>query len=87
VVKVLETLVSSKVQNFLDENGIIINCQHGFIKRKSYFTNLLPTLEDWTSTIDQGFGVDVAYLDFSKAFNSVPHQRLFQKLAILWFWW
>ena len=41
----------------------------------------MTILEDWTFAIDQGHGVDVAYLDFSKAFNSVPHQRLLQKLA------
>jgi len=38
-------------------------------------------LEDWTSAVDQGYRVDVAYLDFSKAFDSVPHQRFLQKLA------
>jgi len=57
------------------------HCQHGFIKKKSCLTNLLLTLEDWTCAIDQGFGVDAAYLDFSKAFDSVPHKRLFQKVA------
>jgi len=75
VVKVLETLVRSKV---LDKNKIIINCQHSFIKK---ITSLLSTIEDWTRATDQGLGVDVAHLDFSKAFDLVPHQRLFQKLA------
>jgi len=67
--------------SFLDENEFITNCQHGFMKKKSCFTNLLATLEDWTIAVDQGYGVDVAYLDFSKAFDSVPYQRLLQKLA------
>jgi len=81
VVKVLESLVRSRVLGFLDDNEIITSCQHGFIRKKSCFTNLLSTLEDWTLALDQGFGVDVAYLDFTKAFDSVPHRRLFQKLA------
>ena len=67
---------------YLDENEIVTNCQHAFFKKKSCFTNLLSVLEDWTSAVDQGYGVDVAYLDFSKAFDLVPHQRLVQKLAI-----
>jgi len=56
--------------------------QHGFICKKSCFTNsnLLATFEDWTSTLDQGYGVDVIYLDYNKAFDSVPHQRLLCKL-------
>ena len=62
VVKVLEGLVRSKMMSFLDENEIITNCQHSFIKKKSCFTNLLTTLEDWTSAVDQGYGIDVAYL-------------------------
>ena len=66
---------------YLDENDIVTTCQHGFIKKKSCFTNLLTVLEDWTSAVDKGYGVDVAYLDFSKAFDSVPHQRLIQKLS------
>jgi len=69
------------MMSFLDENEIITNCQYGFIKKKSCFMNLLMTLEDWTSAVDQGYGVDVAYLDFSKAFDSAPHQRLLQKLV------
>ena len=81
VIKVLETLIKSKMMTFLDENKVIANCQHGFIKKKSCFTNLLMTLVDWTIAVDQGYGVDVAYLDFSKAFDSVPHQRHLQKLA------
>jgi len=52
VIKVLETLVRSNMMKFLDENEIITNCQHGFIKKKSCFTNLLTTLEGWTAAVD-----------------------------------
>ena len=37
VIKVLETLVRSKIMKFLDENEIITNCQHGFIKKKLFY--------------------------------------------------
>jgi len=40
----------------------------------------LATFEDWIRTLDQGYGVDVIYLDYSKVFDSVPHQRLLCKL-------
>ena len=68
VIKISETLIWSKMMKYLDEKDIT-RCQHSFIKKKSCFTNLFITL-------DQGYGVDVAYLDFCKAFDSVPHQRL-----------
>ena len=39
---------------------------------RSCVTNLLATLEDWTSILDFESSVDI-YLDFSKAFHSVRH--------------
>ena len=77
VVKVLESVIRTELLKFLSENYIL---SHGFICRKSCFTNLLVTFEDWTRILDQGYGVDVIYLDYSKAFDSVPHQRLLCKL-------
>ena len=43
----------------------------------------LSVLEDWTLAVDQGCGVDVAYLDFSKSFDSVPHHRLAQSWLVM----
>ena len=34
----------------------------------------------WTGALNSGLGVDVIYLDYSKAFDSVPHLRLISKL-------
>ena len=54
--------------------------QHGFLRGRSCLTNLLTFLELVTKTVDDGNPVDAVYLDFSKAFDRVPHQRLLTKL-------
>ena len=65
---------------YLTDNAIVTHYQHGFVPKKSCFTNLLKTLEAWTDEVDSGYDVDVIYLDYSKAFDSVPHFRLIEKL-------
>jgi len=36
--------------------------------------------ESWTQALIAGFGIDVLYLDYRKAFDSVPHKRLLEQL-------
>ena len=40
-------------------------------------------MESWTKALDRGESIDVAYLDFMKAFDTVPHKRLIGKLKII----
>ena len=54
--------------------------QHGFRPRRSCTSQLLEVLDDWSNTIEAGSSVDALYLDFKKAFDAVPHQRLLSKL-------
>ena len=46
-------------------------------------TNILVFLDKITEWVDQGEVVDVVFLDFAKAFDKVPHQRLLLKVASL----
>ena len=48
--------------------------------RKSCLTNLLESFQDWIHSVDGGFGVDIIYLDYKKAFDSMPHRRLLHEL-------
>ena len=64
----------------LEQNRLISNRQHGFVKGRSCLTNLIEFFEELTRKIDQDKAVDVVYMDFSKAFDKVPHGRLIQKV-------
>ena len=80
--KVLESLIRDKIIQHMSESGLLHPAQHGFLPRRSCATQLIEVLEDWNRALDAGESVDVAYLDFSKAFDSVPHQRLLHKLQV-----
>ena len=65
---------------FLVKHNLINTSQHGFLKARSCLTNFLCFFEEITKWVDDGSPVDVVYLDFQKAFDKVPHQRLLLKL-------
>jgi len=70
---------------YLDSNSIVTECQHGVVAGRSCLTNLLEVFEDLNQCLDEGYGIDVIYLDYRKAFDTVPRQRLIHKLQLLGF--
>ncbi len=64
-------------------NDLLASSQHGFMPNKSCCTNLLEFFEKVTSVIDQGSPFDIIFLDFAKAFDKVPKERLLEKLRAL----
>ena len=64
----------------MEKNSLSNKSQHGFMKTRSCMTQLLETLEEWTDLLDKKFSIDVIYLDFQKAFDTIPHQRLLSKV-------
>ena len=83
VCKLLETLIRDHMVEFLVKHKLINTSQHGFLKARSCLISLLYFLEEITKWVDDGSPVDVVYLDFQKAFDKVPHQRLLLKLKAL----
>ena len=77
--KVMESLLRDIILKHVMENNLMSEDQHGFSKGKSCMSNLLITLEDVTESLDEDFSVDIIYLDYSKAFDTVPHKRLISK--------
>ena len=60
----------------------ISDTQHGFLKGKSCLSNLLNCFDKIDDILCNGDDVDILYLDFQKAFDTVPHHRLLYKLEM-----
>ena len=72
----MESIIRDKMLKFAQENSFMTNDQHGFMKNRSCLTNVMETFEDWTKAVDSGYGIDVIYLDYQKAFDTASHKRL-----------
>ena len=79
--KLLEHIVCSHIHDHLDKYNILTPMQHGFRKRHSCESQLIITLHDLMSYFDKKITVDVAILDLSKAFDTVPHDKLLHKIS------
>ncbi len=75
-----ESIIKDQLINHLLDNHLIKNTQYGFLSNKSVTTNLLEFLEKITEMFDNNKPLDIIYLDFAKAFDKVPKQRLIKKL-------
>jgi hypothetical protein len=64
----------------LKENDMLTPSQYGFVPGRSISLQLLRVMDDWTEAWENDTEIDCAYLDFSKAFDWVPHRRLIAKL-------
>ena len=90
--KIMEKIIRDHINKHMQLNKLYSPHQHGFRKGRSCSTQLLEVTEDWTKLLDEDNSVDCIYLDYKKAFDSVPHQRLMIKLHAygirgkLWKW-
>jgi len=80
LLKILERIVLSKIYNQLVNNNFHFADQHGFVCGHSTCTNLLECLNDVTLNFHDNYQTIIIYIDFSKAYDFVPHDKLFVKL-------
>ena len=83
VVKLLERKIKEELVAYLSTTGFISDRQHGFTAGRSCLSNLLTAREEWAHLLNDRISVDVAYIDFQKAFDKVHHTKLLEKLVSL----
>ena len=76
----METMIADKMKKFMSDKSF--EGQHGFSAGKSTVTQLFETLDDWTKSLDQNLLIDVLYIDIAKAFDTVSHAKLLEKLKL-----
>jgi len=80
--KVIERVLSHKLHQYLKKHNVLYAAQHRFVKGRSTFNNvgLLESLNDWTLILQSKQQTTVIYVDFSYAFDTVSHDKLFARL-------
>ena len=79
----MEVVIKDEMLNYLSSRNLITKRQHAFIQRHSTVTNLLESVHDWNLILQDRHAVDIIYVDFSRAFDSVVHRKLLIKLSNL----
>ena len=83
LIKVFEKVIRTKIVDFMEENDLFNQSQHGFRAGRSCLSQLLDHYDKILSLLEKGLNVDSIYLDFAKAFDKVDHNIVLNKLSLL----
>ena len=76
--KIMESVLRDYILDYLLRHKLLNKSQCGFLKGHSTGCQLLECFDDWPRAFENSRNVDVCYIDFSKAFDSVS--KLIHKL-------
>ena len=87
VVKVMERIICKQLTSALQRSGCNSDNQFGFRTNRSTVTLLLTAIHDWSLCLECHSSIHCVFLDFAKAFDSVPHEHLLLKLPMPGYYW
>ena len=79
--KIFEKIIYDQLYNYLNVNDLLTSCQSGFRSLHSTLTALLETSNNWCVNVDKGLLNGVIFIDLKKAFDTIDHEIILQKLA------
>ena len=88
VCKIMETIIKWELMDYLLSNKLISKQQQGFLSRRTTSTQLLESMNDWSTAVDSGQRIN----DFKSAFDTVSLIKLLNKLSSyglsgnMWLW-
>ena len=81
ICKMFEHIITSNLATYLEHHKLFNEDQFGFRKIRSCELQLHRVCQDIAFILDNGEEADLVFLDFTKAFDKVPHDLLIKKLA------
>ena len=82
--KVLEKIIHHKLYySLLESHHVLSDAQFGFRAKRTTVSLLLSVVHDWADTLNHRLSTHCIFIDFAKAFDSVPHERLLLKLEAI----
>ena len=76
----MERIIREEVQTFIEERDLLASSQHGFRNSRSTLSQLLEHQDNILNVLIQGDNLDVLYLDYAKAFDSLKFKKIKEKL-------
>ena len=83
--KIIERVIYDQTQNFLDKNEVIYKYQSGFRSNHSTNSCLSYLSNKVLTSFDQGMLTGMILIDLQKAFDTIDHEILLQKMNYLGF--